>query len=241
MIKSPSKELTLIIYNTPKPPRYIRVNKGLLKSLVIVVPVFIILSISLSFLYSAFLKNKINVIKSKEPEIIEALNSKNKNLLKQIYTLKKANKELTTKLSQPIETNSSASSLYFFTPPVGMKDLRDKELVKFENISVTSNSKNVVLKFNLSNNSPQGDKLSGYISVVQYQGSVVQFYPEYDLSQKNMKLEFSKGESFSFSRFRPTEVVTKKLSTLSTKYKVYIFSRTGDLLVYKQLGPFNVD
>jgi hypothetical protein len=241
MIKSPSKELTFIIYNTPNPPKYVRINKGLLKSLVIVVPLFVILSITFSFLYSAFLKNKIALIKSKEPEIINSLTIQKKTLKEKIISLERSNKELTEKLAIGAPAESSFSSLNLFTAPLGMKDLRDEELVKFENTEVTSDKSSVILKFNLANNSPSGTKLSGFISVVQYQDNLIQYYPNYELGHKNMRMEFSEGESFSFSRFRPTIVKFDKKSSASSKYKIYIFSRSGDLLVYKQIGPFNVE
>lgn len=241
MIKKPSSELTFIIYDTPKPPKYVRINKGLLKSLIIVIPLFIILSITFSFLYSAFLKNKITLIKSKEPTIINALKSQKTSLETKIKNLETANKELTEKLSIGAPAENSYSALNLFTTPIGMKDLRSQELVKLEGTEVTSTKSEVILKFNLANNSPSGEKLSGFISAIQYQGSLLQFYPDYELSQKTMRLEFSKGESFGFSRFRPTIVKFKKVSSSSAKYKIFIFSRTGDLLVYKQIGPFNVE
>jgi hypothetical protein len=241
MIKSPSKELTFIIYNNPKPPKYLRINKGLLKSLIIVIPLFVILSITFSFLYSAFLKNKIALIKSKEPELINSLKTQTKSLEERILTLQRSNKELTEKLSIGAPAESSFSSLNLFTAPLGMKDLRKQELVKFENIEVNSDKSSIILKFDLANNSPSGAKLSGFISVVQYQDNLIQYYPKYQLAHKNMRMEFSKGESFSFSRFRPTIVKLDKRSSASTKYKIYIFSRSGDLLVYKQIGPFNVE
>jgi hypothetical protein len=241
MIKSASKDLTFIIYNTPKPPKYIRVNKKLIKSLVIVFPIFVLLSITFSFLYSAYLKNTITDLKSKEPEVILNLKETNLSLEQKISFLEKANKELTQKLSMGALAETSYSALNLFTTPLGMKDRRNEELVKFENINISSDKNKITLKFNLANNSPSGDKLSGYISVIQYQDNLIQYYPNYELSPKSMRLEYSKGESFSFSRFRPTVVDIVKKSSSSAKYKVFIFSRTGDLLVYKQLGPFNVN
>lgn len=54
MIQDPSKELTLIVYNTPKPPKYIKLNKGLIKVLIFIIPLIIIVSIG-SSLVSQFI------------------------------------------------------------------------------------------------------------------------------------------------------------------------------------------
>ena len=239
MIQNPSKELTLIIYNGPKSPKYIKVNKSIIKYLFVIVPVLIIGSISLSFLYSMVLKNQVNDLRSKEPEVILDLQQKNNKLSKQLSNLTKNNKLLVSKLSLGSSKETSISSLGLFTVPVGLKDLRENELLEIKNLAVENTSDSTTLKFDLGNNSTE--KLSGYISVIQYQGSLIQFYPQYELGVKNLRLDFSKGESFSFSRFRPTIINFKTLSKISARYKIFIFSRTGDLIAYKQVGPYNIN
>lgn len=239
MIQDPSKELTLIVYNTPKPPKYLKLNKGLIKSLIIIIPLLVISSISISFLYSIYLKNRVNELKSKEPKVIAELKNETDTLKKIISTLKKDNIILTKKLSIGSTAETSTSSLGLFTTPLGIEDLREKELLKIEGLKINSKPNKIEFSFNLANNSPE--KLSGYLFVVQYQGNQIQFYPNYDLSEKNLRLEYSKGESFSFSRFRPTIASFTKTSKASARYKIYIFSRTGNLLAYKQPGPFNIE
>ena len=60
MIQDPSKDLTLIVYNTPKPPKYLKVNKKLIKTLFILIPFMVITSITFTFIYSMLLKNVLN-------------------------------------------------------------------------------------------------------------------------------------------------------------------------------------
>ncbi|MDH5415523.1 MAG: hypothetical protein OEW87_15410 [Flavobacteriaceae bacterium] len=239
MIQSPSKELTLIVYDTPKPPRYLKLNKVLIKYLIIIIPTLVISSISLSLVYSVYLKNKVNSLRSSEPKIIEKLKNETENLSTQISSLTTDNINLTKKLSKGSAEASPLSSLALFTPSLGMLDLTDKELLKIENISPSNDSQKITLSFSLANNSEQ--KLSGHLFIVQYQGNLIQFYPDSHLSEKTLRLEYSQGEKFSFSRFRPTVATFTKLKKTSARYKIFIFSKTGDLIGHKQVGPFNIE
>ena len=240
MIRNPSKNLTLIVYNSPKSPRYLKINKKLLSSLILV-PLLVISTITVSILYSMFLKNQVIELKSSEPKIIKDLKEKNKELSSQLDSTNKNNKILTQKLSLGSSSESTISSFRLFTPPLGIVDLREKDLLKIDNILLKNENNIVELHFNLANNSLNNDKLSGYITVVQFQKNSMYYYPAYELSEKNLRLEYSKGESFSFSRFRPTVARFPLINKSSVRYKIYIFSKTGDLIAYKQAGPFNID
>lgn len=240
MIQSPSKEVTVIVYDTPKPPKYYRLNKSFIRTLLIAIPLLTIFSISVSLLYSIFLKNKISRITSSEPQRILDLQEVIQKQKSDIDVLSKTNALITEKLSKGTGSETSVSALGLFTVPVGIQDLRPKELVKIEQVELKSEG-SIKLSFNLANNSPNGEKISGYLNVIQFQGNLIQYYPNTELPQKNLRLEYSEGESFGFTRFRPTEATFENVSKKSAKYKIFIFSRTGDLLAYKQLGPFNID
>ncbi len=242
MIQNPSKELTLIVYNSPKPPRYIALNKKLLKLFILIIPSLIIFSITLTFTYSIFLKNKINTLKAKEPELIQKFKDSTKELEKNIAELTKNNSILTQKLTLGDTTDKNPiNGLSLITPPVGVEDLRLRELLKIEEIKLSSEKNTIKLNFNLANNTEPQTKLAGFISVIMYQGNTIQYYPENALSLKNLRIDFTQGESFSFSRFRPTIAKFKKTSTQSAQFKIFIFSRTGNLLALKQIGPFNIE
>jgi len=240
MIQDPSKDLTLIVYNTPKPPRYLKVNKNLIRTLFIIIPFMVITSITFSFFYSMLLKNKIVSLKSEVPKEIQELKAKNLLLTTELTNLEKTNKNLVGKLSKGSGAETSLSSMGLFTTPLGLQDLRNKELILIKDAKVEA-GKTIKLNFSLENNSPGQEKLSGYINVIQYQGNMIQYFPDYELSQRNLRLEYTQGESFGFSRFRPTMAEFTKHSNLSTRYKIFIFSRTGDLIAFKQLGPFNIE
>ncbi|MBD67032.1 MAG: hypothetical protein CME62_17655 [Halobacteriovoraceae bacterium] len=237
-MQNPSKDLTFIVYNAPSPPRYIKVKKSIIKSLFILIPFMVILSITLSYTYSFIYKLENNSLRSNIPIEIQKLQKENTELSQNLQYLKKNNEELISKLSKGGTSESSISSMNLFTMPIGIEDLRGKALINIDDIKITTTPKEIKLHFNMENQS--NEKLQGYISVVQFQENLIQFYPVNELSQKDYKIEYTQGESFGFSRFRPTTATFNRYSNSSVKYKIFIFSRTGNLLAYKQIAARNL-
>ena len=99
----------------------------------------------------------------------------------------------------------------------------------------------VEFRFDLLNNLDNDEKLSGYISIVQFSENTMSFHPQRSLSLENNRLDFSKGESFVVSRFRPVIAEFDKPNGLSVWYKIFIFSRSGNLISYKVAGPYQVN
>lgn len=240
MIQDPSKELTLIVYNTPKPPRYLKINKKLLRLLIFAVPFLLILSLLFSLTTSVYMKRKLETVRSKEPAIISSLRQDKRQLMSQIERLKETNRDLTTKISAGSQA-SPASALALLSTPIGYQDLTEQEMAKLENMSANFKQDKAEFRFDLLNNLENDEKLSGYITIVQYAENEMQVYPKYELSIENNKLDFSKGESFVVSRFRPVIAEFEKPDSLSVWYKVFIFSRSGNLLSHKVAGPYQVN
>ena len=84
-------------------------------------------------------------------------------------------------------------------------------------------------------------KVSGKLTVIQYQGNKIQYWPERDLSEKNLKLEFASGQIFGMNRSVKKVAEFEKISDASARYKIYLFSNTGDLIFYQQIGPYNIE
>ena len=241
MIQDPSKELTLIVYNTPKPPKYIKLNKGLIKVLIFTIPIIIILSFASSLFSSAYMKRKLEEVKSKEPEIILQLKKDKKNIASELEILKLTNMSLTKKISSgATSTASPLNIMALFTTPLGFEDQRKDELAKLENMNNDIVNNNVLFKFDLINNKQDETKLSGFVNIIQYHSDGITYYPSYELSIDSPRLEYSKGESFTVSRFRPVIAEFSKPKGNSVWYKIFIFSRTGNLLAYKKAGPFQL-
>lgn len=240
MIQDPSKDLTLIVYNTPKPPRYLKINKKLLKLLLFLVPLLLIVALLFSLSTSLYMKNKLESARSQEPAIISSLRSDKAELATQVTSLKKVNQELTRKISAGVDT-APASALALFATPIGYQDLTEREMSKLESMSANFKEDKVEFRFDLLNNLDNDEKLAGYITIVQYAGNQLEVYPAEDLSIENNKLDFSMGESFVVSRFRPVIAEFNKPEALTVWYKVFIFDRSGNLMNYKVAGPYQVN
>lgn len=240
MIQKPTDDFTLIVYNSPKPPRFIKINKKLINSLVFSIPVLLVLSLFFSLSSSVYMKTKLENVKSKEPKIISSLKTQRDNLEKEVRLLEKNVKELTVKISQGSSSLPTAT-LDLFATPLGFTDETDLKKVKMENISTNIKENQIEVRFDLLNNLENGEKLAGYITIVQFSENMVQIYPKYELTIENNRLIYSKGESFTVSRFRPVIAPFKKPSGLNAWYKIFIFSRTGNLMAYKEAGPYQVN
>jgi hypothetical protein len=244
MIQDPSKEVTLIIYDTPKPPKYIKINKVLMKSLIFFIPLIVIISIGFSMLTSVYMKQKLETARSQEPEIILGLRAQTKKLTSEVEALKITKEELITKISSGGATNSNddiQSLVNLFSVPIGFEDKRNSIQAKLENMSNENFTEKVLFKFDILNNKIDKSKLAGYISIVQYHKDGVSFYPSYNLSPENPNLIFSKGESFVVSRFRPVVAEFPKPKGSVAWYKIFIFSHTGNLLAFKKTQTFSLD
>lgn len=242
MIQDPSKDLTLIVYNAPHPPKYVKLNKSLIKILIFTIPVIIIISIASSLISSVYMKRKLESVRSKEPEIILSLRDEQKELLSEIKLLKVTNTTLTKKISTggDIASASPLSIMALFTTPLGFEDKRSEVLAKLENMNNDQINDNILFKFDILNNKSDGERLSGYISIIQYHSDGITFYPSYDLTVDTPRLEYSKGESFTVARFRPVIAEFPKPKGTNVWYKIYIYSRTGNLIAYKRAGPFQL-
>lgn len=240
MIQQPSKDITLIVYNTPRPPRYLKINKKLLRLLLFLAPLLLVVSLLFSLSTSLYMKNKLEAARSQEPAIITALKEKNGELARKAAALEEVNKELTRKVSAGSE-QAPASALALFATPLGYQDFTEKEMAKLESMSANFKKDKIEFRFDLLNNLDTDERLAGYITVVQHAGNDLEFYPSYDLSLENNRLDYSQGESFVVSRFRPVIAEFEKPDALTVWYKVYIFDRSGNLLNYKLAGPYQVN
>src|SRR5690606_36619076 len=114
---------------------------------------------------------------------------------------------------------------------LGFEDYRDKKLARVENYNNQVLNNKVIFKFDLINNHADEDRLSGYITVLQFHSYRVNFYPNLALNSESQLIQYNRGESFTVSRFRPVIAQFPVPSnSANVWYKVYTFSREGSLL-----------
>ena len=194
---------------------------------------------------SVYMKRKLENARSQEPEIILSLKKEKTLLAKKVVLLETTNETLTKKISQGKTgigvTANLTNIMALFTAPLGFEDKRAEKLAKLENMTNDSVGNKLLFKFDILNNIVTGIKLAGYITIVQYHRNGLSFYPQYDLSADSPSLEFSKGESFTVSRFRPVIAEFPKPVGTNVWYKIFIFSRTGNLLAFRKAGPFQIN
>lgn len=189
------------------------------------------------------MKRKLENVRSKEPEIIQQLKDQKLALANELASLKKTNITLTKKISGggKAATSSPLNIMALFTTPLGFEDKRADNLAKLENITSDQVNKNILFKFDLINNKQDTSKLSGYVTIVQYHSEGITYYPAYELNVDSPRLEYSQGESFTVSRFRPVIAEFNKPNGNNVWYKIFIFSRTGNLIAFKKAGPFQLN
>ena len=237
MINRPSKDLTLIVYDNPRPPRYLRLNKRILKLVFIFTPFIIVAFLLGNIIYSANLKYLLEVERSSEPEVITELRKKNQKLEKRLASEQKRSKDLLTKIAKGSSEEEQLLSL--FQLPLGFENTTDKNLTRLENFSFEIKNQKIIFKFDLKNNRPGGGKVAGYFRIAQSSVKGHSYFPPHDLDEELFRIKYNRGESFTVSRFRPV-VSEFELPQNAQRvwYNIFLFSRTGDLIHNEAIGPY---
>lgn len=227
MINTSSKDYTVVIHDTPNPPRFFKVNKNVLKITFALIIASTFLSILFSLAYTTYIQNKVERSKNTVPKEILLLKEQLKKVNLKLKEEVKLTKDLQYKISNTSKDESNINSL--IPLPLGFKDLRTLTNASVENITTNTQKNKTILKFDIFNNTKEGVRLSGYIYVFKLSTGTIQSYPK----QGYDGYQLTNGESFVISKFRPTRIVFNK-SNEKSLYKIFVFSRTGDLLDYKE-------
>ncbi len=264
MIQENQNDLTLIVYDSPSPPRCFRINKKVFKLVLILLSVLLITMVMATLslgTYTKVLQNKVQGVLP-GPEIVEELREQVAKLSAQNEELKNENSELKTKFIKTeevttpvvpliVEKNTIAPSkpqiprpedlIKFFKMPPGFKNLTSEGYATTQRPSYRVKTDKVIFRFNLANGK-QVKRLQGYIFVAQFTENSIKFYPALDMANNNFNAQFNLGESFTVSRFRPTIATFDKPETeKQVTYKILVFSRTGDLLIEETHGPYTLE
>src|SRR5690606_34055606 len=111
-----------------------KINKMIVRSLTVILPLVLFSSIALSIITSVYSKRKLEEAKNREPEMIMSLEQEKLKLKDQIFALEQTNEDLTSKVAQGSTTSDSALAL--FSQPLGYENLQAKDLAKIENITL---------------------------------------------------------------------------------------------------------
>lgn len=242
-IQQSGGEVSIVIYDAPLPPRYLRFSKKFIRTLFVVVPI----TIGLIFLGLLLLGLGSRIKETPTPSLPAVISDEETKVLEletEIKSLLQSNQQLQDKLSGAGTVTTSPSQeepfLMGIKKPYGMQNLMSENRVTLDQFDLVLDSNKTTLKFQIISTNPE-TRVAGHVLVFMISENGLSAYP----APANMAIaggvKYSMGEPFAVSRLRPTNAeFNQKAIGESIKFVVYIFSREGDLLLIKETESYKV-
>ena len=235
------KQFSFLVYQDNEIPKYYKVNPWRTKIYLFVLPSITLLSILAILGVGVYFKQIREYARKKEPEIFQQLRDKNDQLTAKVGELTALSSTLEAKLGQASggAEASGVHALGLFQIPPGLQDKSARPNFSIREQKLKIQNGRIKFTFNIHNESKGQEKLAGYFFVLMKHQKGYQIYP-IPKSQESFQTSYNHGEYFATTRFRPV-VADFKLDGTDLKYlfKIFIFSRTGDLM-YKLTQPMVV-
>jgi hypothetical protein len=231
-----SSKLSFILYEQESAPKYFEVSKRYLQALIVGLPLISLISIISVMGLLIYFKNIKHSLQLREPKIIEALKKENDVLKKEKSAFLIQNTNLQKKLLT--REDSYLDSLDLFKNIPGQIDQTGKNELIVENPVIRhGKDKKIQLDFNLTNNTKNKERVSGYVFVLLKEKGLLQYYPSDSIPENQSQIFFNKGEFFATSRFRPFKATFYSPQSLKDlTFKIIVFSNTGDLILRKVIS-----
>lgn len=244
-IQQNGQEISVVIYDAPLPPRYLKFSKKFVKVVFVTVPVLIGLIFAALIMFA--LGSRIQQAPAPSlPSVLTDEESKYASLESEVQSLKESNQQLQDKLggaTSPGTTTEAGSDepyLMGIKKPYGMQNLMNQNKVSLDQFELIQDQNKTQLKFQIISNDPE-TKVTGHVLVFMISESGLMLYPGEANSSIAGGVKYSMGEPFSVSRLRPTNAeFLHRLRGSNVKFAVYIFSREGDLLLIKETESYKV-
>lgn len=241
-IEQSGQEISIVIYDAPLPPKYLKLSKKFIRTLFIVVPVLIGLVFLglLVFGLGARLKEapapSIPVISDEEAKV--------SSLESEIEALKQSNVALQEKLSSQTAGSTPGTQeepfLMSIRKPYGMQNLLSENRVSLDSFEFVPSKDKTNFKFQIISPNPD-TKVTGHVLVFMTSAGGMVAYPAAANSSISTGVKYSLGEPFAVSRLRPTNAEFSAVPQGdSVKFSIYIFTREGDLLLIKETESYKV-
>lgn len=239
-IQKNADEVAIVVYDAPLPPKYFRLTKRFIKTLFVVVPLFLILIFSGLFLWGFGLRLKATPTPAL-PEVINQTDNRIAELEAQVQELQQTNEELTTKIAQGAAvTTAEDPHLMVIKKPYGMQNLLAENRVTLDNFQLNQDDKRLHFKFQIISATPE-KRVTGHVIVFMLSPSGMIAYPQQANATLSTGVKYSAGETFSVSRLRPTDAeFPLRPPGENVKFVIYIFNREGDLLLVRETESFKV-
>lgn len=238
-IQQSSKEIAIVIYDSPLPPRYFRFSKKFFKTLFFIVPILVgIIFISL-FIWG--LSGRLSgTTKPSLPQIGGIEDSRIKELESELNELKKSNLQMADKIAGNSSFLQEEPFLLAIKKPYGMQNFASLNKVSLDQFSVTQDQGKTTLKFQIISTNPE-TKVTGHVIVFMLSTGSLAAYPQEANASISQGIKYSLGEPFAVSRLRPTNAEFSYLPQGDTfRFIVYIFTREGDLLLIKETPQYQI-
>ena len=239
----PRDILTLVVYEDQQAARCFELKKSQIRMILGLIPILTFLFFTIALFMVNYIKNISQAFNDFKPKIIAEYENEKKDLIKEVEELK----ELTVELNQKLQkTDKAETTIPFLIPTIGQKDLTEKKIIRIENPKLENTQFHAILSFDILNGLENTGRLTGYIFVAMKYGANLSIFPapyQLDHSTNNsLLLQFNQGEPFSIAKFRnvKAEFALPKNANSSVFFEVVTLSRSGDLLVYKTLGPYKI-
>lgn len=249
MMYNSNKNLTLVVYEDQRPTKCFELKKTHIKFVLILLSLIFFATILTSMFVLSYIRNVTVALKDQGPIIYKKFQNEQQKLIQGQQELQSTHKELeeiNKSLLAKLRTNRAPELLVpLIAPPMGSRDLTREQLISFENFNVKQQGDKLVANFNLIN-PHTNKKISGHIFVVLKAGSSFSIYPAHSLGGKNSFLaNFDGGEPFSVSHLRPVVAQlnyrsTDRAPTHLLSFELIAFSREGDLILKKTVGPMTL-
>lgn len=240
-IQKNGDEVAIVIYDAPLPPKYFRLTKRFIKTLFVVVPLFVVVLFLGIFAWGLGTRLK-QAPAPQMPSVVTESDSKVVALEAELSALRETNNQLTEKLNTMPTTAGTAEDPYLMVvkKPYGMQNLLSQNKVNLDQFQLVQDANKTSLKFQIISSTPE-TKVTGHVLVFMISEAGMMGYPKETNTVLNTGVKYSMGEPFSVSRLRPTNAeFLHRLTGESVKFIIYIFSREGDLLLTKETESFKV-
>ncbi len=151
---------------------------------------------------------------------------------KEIAGLREENAKLNAKIEarKPIE----GAGLVQFFGPSSVAVSAEEALIQVKNAKISRvDAKNIALDFELHNTDPGQKQVRGYIIVLAKSADAIAVYPANAFStNENILVNFTKGETFSISRFRAAHASFSAAALEGRKpsFQIVLFRTDGKVL-----------
>lgn len=239
MIQKAHEDLHIIVQDSPDPPRLLVVRKTTLRAFMMMIPLLVV-GLALALVAALWWRtaSQTTMHLPTMPSLTHS-GDKEHELQQELKALQATVSSLQNKLTTPASDNATSEWWGPVKKPYASEDLSTKQLLRLENL-VLENKVGAaqLIRFNLVNNTPSADRVTGHIFVLQMHANGMGIYPAVKAAELAQGLRFDQGESFAVSRLRPVEATFP--ASEGAHFMILIFTREGDMLMRKDLvPPFN--